>query len=197
VPPNVTTGGPGRGDGGAVVHADLVGVGADGDLGGFAGVRQADLNPLAADHDRAADRDPPSDDQGIGQTRHLDGAGACSAQPEAGLLGNRAGDGPDQDAAGHDVRHRAVEAHRDPLPGQRQARAHHVVADGDVPGRGDDPVDLGDAACLRGKRRRPSAEIFHGCWRGRRPARRPRMAPSSTRPALSYLTTVPLLRTSA
>jgi hypothetical protein len=36
----------------------LVGVGADGDLDGFAGVSQAGLDLLAADHDRPAGRDP-------------------------------------------------------------------------------------------------------------------------------------------
>src|SRR5262252_4297195 len=50
-----------RGDGDAVLHSDLVEVGAHGDLGGLASVRQSDLNPLAADHDRAADGHPPPD----------------------------------------------------------------------------------------------------------------------------------------
>jgi hypothetical protein len=33
----------------------------DGDLGALSCVREADLDPLTADHDRAADRYPPLD----------------------------------------------------------------------------------------------------------------------------------------
>ena len=40
------------GDGDAGLDGDLVGVGSDTDLDGFAGVGQADLDLLAADHDR-------------------------------------------------------------------------------------------------------------------------------------------------
>jgi hypothetical protein len=90
-----------------------------GDLGGLASVRQADLDPLAADHDRPADGYPPPDLQGLGQSWRLGSSGACSAQPGAGLLGDGAGNGADEGAAGQDVDDRAVQAHGDPPPGQR------------------------------------------------------------------------------
>ena len=50
---------PGGGYDNAKLDRDLEGAGFDGDLGGLASVRQADLDPLAADHDRPADGYPP------------------------------------------------------------------------------------------------------------------------------------------
>jgi hypothetical protein len=61
MPFDVSAGGAGCGDGDAGFDGDLVGVGLDGDLGSLASMREADLDPLAADHDRAADRYPPLD----------------------------------------------------------------------------------------------------------------------------------------
>jgi len=52
---DVAAGGAGCGDGDAVLDGDLVGVGFRGDLGGLARVRETHLDPLAADHDCAAD----------------------------------------------------------------------------------------------------------------------------------------------
>ena len=56
MPSDVAAGGAGRGDGHAGLDGDLVGIGFHGDLDGLARVRQADLDPLAADHDRTAHR---------------------------------------------------------------------------------------------------------------------------------------------
>ena len=66
VPLDVAAAGPGCGDGDAGLDGDLVAVGSDGDFDGFAGMGQADLDSLAADHDRPADGDPPGDDQRVG-----------------------------------------------------------------------------------------------------------------------------------
>jgi hypothetical protein len=82
-------------------------------------VGQADLDLLAADHDRPADRHPPGDDQELGQAGRPGGSGAAAAQPGTGLGRDGAGDGADQDPAGQDVGDRAVEAQGDALPGQR------------------------------------------------------------------------------
>src|SRR6478672_9140040 len=57
----------GRGDGNAGLDGDLDGVGPDGHRDGLAGVGQADLDFLAADHDGSADGDPPGDDEGAGR----------------------------------------------------------------------------------------------------------------------------------
>src|ERR1039458_4336064 len=51
VPSDVAASGPGRGDGDAGLDGDLDGVGPDGHRDGLAGVGQADLDSLAADHD--------------------------------------------------------------------------------------------------------------------------------------------------
>jgi len=73
VPSDVAAGSAGRGDGDVGLDGDLVGVRSDGDLDGLTGMGQANLDLLAADHDRPADRDPPGDDQGFGQL----GQGGC------------------------------------------------------------------------------------------------------------------------
>ena len=119
MPFDVAAGGAGRGEGDAILDGDLVGVGLDGDLSGLACMRQADLDPLPADHDRAADRDPPPDGERARQLWWPCGCGAGSAEPVPGGLRNRAGDGADHSAAGEDVRDRAVQPHGDALPGQR------------------------------------------------------------------------------
>ena len=119
MPLDVAAGRAGRGDGDAILHGDLIGVGAHGDLGGLASVRQSDLDPLAADHDRAPDGHPPPDGQRGGQLCWPGGSGAGSAQPVPGGLRDRAGDGADHGAVGEDVRDRPVQPHRDVLPGQR------------------------------------------------------------------------------
>jgi hypothetical protein len=49
VPFDVAAGGTGRGEGQAILDGDLVDVGADGDLGVLACVRQSDLDPLGRD----------------------------------------------------------------------------------------------------------------------------------------------------
>jgi hypothetical protein len=54
VPPNVAAGGPWCGECQGVFDGDAVGAGLDGDVGGLAGMREADLDALAADHDGAA-----------------------------------------------------------------------------------------------------------------------------------------------
>ena len=64
VPFDVAAGGAGRGEGSSVLDGDLVGVGLDGDLGGLARVREADLDPVPAEHDRAADGHPPDGERG-------------------------------------------------------------------------------------------------------------------------------------
>ena len=46
MPPDVTAGGTGGGDGDAWLDGDLVGVGLHGDLGDLAGMSQADLDLL-------------------------------------------------------------------------------------------------------------------------------------------------------
>jgi hypothetical protein len=61
VPLDHAAGRAGRADGDAILHGDLGDAGLDGHLGGLASVRQADLDVLAADHDRAADGYPPLD----------------------------------------------------------------------------------------------------------------------------------------
>ena len=63
-----------RGEGNAVLH---------GDLGGLARVSQPDLDPLAAEHDGAADRDPSFDDELIGQPGQLRRWRAASGTQEA------------------------------------------------------------------------------------------------------------------
>jgi hypothetical protein len=57
--------------------------GPTGHRDGLAGVGQADLDSLAADHDGSADGDPPGDDEGGGQAGRLGGPGPGSAQPRA------------------------------------------------------------------------------------------------------------------
>jgi len=100
----VTAGLAGRGDGDAVLHGDLVDVGVHGDDDGLACGRQSDLDPLAADHDRAPDGHPPPDGKRDGQLWWPGGSGAGSAQPVPGGLQDRAGDGADYGAVGEDVR---------------------------------------------------------------------------------------------
>jgi hypothetical protein len=153
VPPDVAAGGAGRGDGDAGFDGHLVGVGFDGNRDGLACVRQADLDPLAADHDRPAHRDPPGDRERIRQPGRLCCSGSSSPQPRAGLLGNRAGDGTGQDAAGQDVGDRAVQPHCHPLPGQRQPGADDVVADADIARGIHGLLDL-DHVTGRGRQRR-------------------------------------------
>ena len=68
---DVRAGLAGRGDGSAAVDADLVGVGLNGYICRLARVRQPDLDPLAAYHDRPADGDPPDHCERFGP----DGAG--------------------------------------------------------------------------------------------------------------------------
>jgi hypothetical protein len=99
VPSDVPAGIPGCGNGGAGLDGDLVGVRSDAYLDNLAGVSQADLDLLPADHDRPADRHPPGDDQRFGQARRLcsAGAGAGAAKPGPGLGRDRAGDGAGQD----------------------------------------------------------------------------------------------------
>src|SRR6266699_5209614 len=80
MPSDVAAAGPGRGDGDARLDGDLVGVRADADLDGLAGVRQADLDPLPADHDGSADGDAAGDGKGFGQAGRLGDAGPGSAQ---------------------------------------------------------------------------------------------------------------------
>src|SRR5438552_17335926 len=131
VPSDVAAGGPGRGDGDARLDGDLDGVGSDGNRDGLAGVGQADLDSLAAGHDRPADGDPPGDGQGGGQAGRLGGPGPGSAQPGPGPGRDGAGDSADQDPAGQDVGDPAVEPQGDPLPGQRPAGAGGAVAEDD------------------------------------------------------------------
>jgi hypothetical protein len=57
--------------------------GPTGHRDGLAGVGQAGLDSLAADHDGSADGDPPGDDEGGGQAGRLGGPGPGSAQPRA------------------------------------------------------------------------------------------------------------------
>ena len=117
-----------RGNGDAGLDRDQVGVGSDGDLDGLAGVRQADLDLLPADHDRPADGDPAADDVGFGQAGRLGCARAGSAQPGPGLGRDEAGEGAGQDPGGQDVGDRAVEPQGHALPGQRQPGADDAVA---------------------------------------------------------------------
>jgi hypothetical protein len=118
VPFDVAAGEAGCGDGDAVFDGDLVGAGFHGDLGGLARVRQADLDPLPADHDRTADRYPPPDGERAGQLRWPGGCGAGTAQPVPGRRRDWACDGAHDSAGGEDVRDRPVQAHGDALPGQ-------------------------------------------------------------------------------
>ena len=117
MPYDVAAGSAGRGEGDAGLDGDLVGVRSDGDLDGLTGMGQANLDLLAAGHDRPADRDPPGDDQGFGQLGLLGGAGAGAAEPGAALGRDGTGDGADDDACGQDVGDRAVQAQGDALPG--------------------------------------------------------------------------------
>ena len=64
----------------------LVGVGLRGDLHGPARLGQPDLDPLPADHDGAADRDPSFDGERIGQSWWFGVPGPGSAQPVPGRL---------------------------------------------------------------------------------------------------------------
>src|SRR5215468_2418890 len=75
VPPDVAAGCAGGGDGDAVLDGDLVGVGAHGHIRGLAGVGEADLDLLPADHDRPAHRHPAFDDQRLGQPWRVGGSG--------------------------------------------------------------------------------------------------------------------------
>src|SRR3984885_11961108 len=84
VPSDVAASGPGRGDGDAGLDGALDGVGSDGNRDGLAGVGQADLDSLAADHNGSADGDPPGDDEGGGQAGRRGGPGPGSAQPGPG-----------------------------------------------------------------------------------------------------------------
>jgi hypothetical protein len=118
VPSDVAAGIAGRGDGDAGLDGDLVGVRSAGDLDGLTGMGQANLDLLAADHDRPADREPPGDDQGFGQLGLLGGAGAGAAEPGAGLGRDGAADGADDDACGQDVGDRAVQAQAKPPPSE-------------------------------------------------------------------------------
>jgi hypothetical protein len=65
MPLDVAGGLPGRGEGSPVFDCDLADARLNGDLGGLASVRQADLDPLTADHDRATGRYPPPDQLGL------------------------------------------------------------------------------------------------------------------------------------
>jgi hypothetical protein len=58
-------------------------------------LRQSNLNPLPADHDRATGRYPPLDLQGFGRPWRAGGSGAGSAEPVPGVLRDGAGDGAD------------------------------------------------------------------------------------------------------
>jgi hypothetical protein len=118
-------------------------------------VGEADLDSLAADNDGSADGDPAGDDQGLGQAGWLGGSGAGSAQPWPGFERDGAGQGADDDACGQDVCDRPVQPQGDALPGQWQPGADHVVAQADIAGCVDGPVDLGHVPGCGGQRRRP------------------------------------------
>lgn len=95
VPPDVAPGGPPRGDGDAGFDNELVGVGFHGDLGRLAGVGQAALDLLPADHDRPAAGDSPGDGERFGQAGRLDcpgpGPGCGQAGQVAGVKPGRQG----------------------------------------------------------------------------------------------------------
>jgi hypothetical protein len=142
MPLDVPAGGAGRGDGGAGLDGDPVAIGSDGDIDGLAGVGQAGLDLLPADHDRPAGGDPPGDDQGLGQAGRLDGRGPGSAQPGEGFGRDRAGHGAGQDAASQDVDDGAVEPQGDALPGQSEVPRRGVpTARGRIEGEQDQGSD--------------------------------------------------------
>jgi hypothetical protein len=89
VPPDLAAGGARCGEGDAVVHGDLEGVGLDGDVRDLACMWEAYLDPLAADHDRAADGTRRRTVSG-GQPWWPGGCGAGSAKPVPGGLRDRA-----------------------------------------------------------------------------------------------------------
>jgi hypothetical protein len=80
-------------------------------------VRQADLDALAADHDRATNGYPPPDGERGRQLWWPGGGGAGSAEPVPGGLRDWAGDGADRGAVGEDVRDWPVQLDGDPLSG--------------------------------------------------------------------------------
>jgi hypothetical protein len=77
---DVAAGGAPGGERQRVVDVDLVGVGVDGDLGGLAGVREADLDALSGDHDGATHQNPAPDDQGFWQAGPAGLSGSRAAQ---------------------------------------------------------------------------------------------------------------------
>jgi hypothetical protein len=97
VPFDVASSGPGRGDGDAGLDGDLDGVGSDGNRDGLAGVGQADLDSLTADHDGSADGDPPGDDEGAGRRGGWAVPGRAPRSRGPGLGRDGAGDSADQD----------------------------------------------------------------------------------------------------
>jgi len=97
-------------------------------------VRQADLDPLPADHDRAPDGHPPPDGERGGQLWWSGGSGTGSAKPLPGGLRDGAGDGADRGAAGEDVRDRPVQPHGDALKiGSGQIAIFSAALDGTGP----------------------------------------------------------------
>ena len=105
-------------------------------------MRQAGLRLLPADHDGPAHGDAPGHCERVWQAGRLGCPGACPAQPEPGFWRDGAGDSPGQDAAGQDVGDRPVQPQRDPLPGQRQPCADHVIPEADVARGVHGPLDL-------------------------------------------------------
>jgi len=71
-------------------------------------MRQANLDPLPADHDRAPDGHPPPDGEQHGQLWWPGRSGAGSAKPVPGRQRERAGDGADYGAVSEDVPDRPV-----------------------------------------------------------------------------------------
>jgi hypothetical protein len=156
----------GRGEGEAVFHGDLVGVGLHRDLYGLARMWQSNLDSLAADHDRAPDGHPPPDGERGRWLGWPGGSGAGPVEPVPGGLRDGAGDGADYGAAGEDVRDRPVQPHGHALPGQWFSGADDVAADADVAGCVDGALDLYDLARWRRQRWRAGRDGAAGAQPG-------------------------------
>src|SRR5215470_10507148 len=112
----------------------------------------------------------------FGQSWRLGGSGACSAQRGAGLLGDGAGNGADQGAAGQNVSDRAVQPQGDARPSHQDPRRRPHLRD-----RHQRPAHPSRADRLN--QTRPKIKNLTRSSRLRRP--KPGYAPSGTSPGSS------------
>jgi hypothetical protein len=86
-------------DNDAICDCDLESIGHDRYLGSLPGVREADLDALAADHDGAARRDPPFHDLRLWQAGSRELTGTSPAKPRPVMFRDRTGNRADHGGA--------------------------------------------------------------------------------------------------